>query len=63
MNKQYVRGNLSIFEADIAETYSRGLTYILGYVCYWGGFCMLVPHAEVQSQRDEQYRLPGRARG
>ena len=37
MNKQYVRGNLSIFEADIAETYSRGLTYILGYVSFWGG--------------------------
>ncbi|TBU46627.1 glycoside hydrolase family 79 protein [Dichomitus squalens] len=30
LNKQYIRGNLSVFEADIAETHSRGLTYVLG---------------------------------
>ena len=32
MSKQAVRGNLTIYEADIAETHRRGLTYILGYV-------------------------------
>ncbi|PCH41758.1 glycoside hydrolase family 79 protein [Wolfiporia cocos MD-104 SS10] len=30
MNKASVRGNLTIFEADIAATYEHGLTYILG---------------------------------
>jgi len=30
MNKSTVRGNLTIFEADIAATYAQGLTYVLG---------------------------------
>ncbi|KAH9949137.1 glycoside hydrolase family 79 protein [Amylocystis lapponica] len=30
MNKTTVRGNLTIFEADIAATYEQGLTYVLG---------------------------------
>ncbi|KAM5531319.1 hypothetical protein V8D89_015034 [Ganoderma adspersum] len=30
MSKEAVRGNLTIYEADIAETHRRGLTYILG---------------------------------
>ncbi|KAI1796214.1 glycoside hydrolase family 79 protein [Ganoderma leucocontextum] len=30
MSKQAVRGNLTVFNADIAETHSRGLTYVLG---------------------------------
>ncbi|KAI1793367.1 glycoside hydrolase family 79 protein [Ganoderma leucocontextum] len=30
MSKQAVRGNLTIYNADIAETHRRGLTYVLG---------------------------------
>lgn len=32
MSKAAVRGNLTIFEADIAATHEQGLVYILGYV-------------------------------
>ena len=31
LSKSAVRGNLSIFNADIAATHAQGLTYILGY--------------------------------
>lgn len=30
MNKASVRGNLTIFEADINATYAQNLTYVLG---------------------------------
>lgn len=36
MNKQGVRGNLTIFSADIAETHRRGLAYVLGCVAFSG---------------------------
>ena len=32
MSKPAIRGNLTIFNADIAATHAQGLTYILGYV-------------------------------
>ena len=35
MSKSAVRGNLTIFQDDIAATHARGLTYVLGYIrCY-----------------------------
>lgn len=34
MSKAAVRGNLTIFEADIAATHEQGLQYILGYVFF-----------------------------
>lgn len=30
MNKTTVRGNLTIFEADIAASHEQGLEYVLG---------------------------------
>ena len=32
MSKAFVRGNLSVHEADIAATKEKGLQFILGYV-------------------------------
>ncbi|KAI0631256.1 glycoside hydrolase family 79 protein [Trametes polyzona] len=37
MRKNAIRGNLTIFEADIAATKARGLDYILGYI--WTFMC------------------------
>ena len=39
MSKPAIRGNLTIFNADIAATHAQGLTYILGYVVT--GFLLL----------------------
>lgn len=36
MSKKAVRGNLTVFNADIEETHSRGLTYVLGYAAFSG---------------------------
>ena len=55
MSKQAVRGNLTIYEADIAETHRRNLTYILGYVASSDGHrsCGPAMNANVGPQRNE----------
>ena len=55
MSKEAVRGNLTVFNADIAETHSRGLTYVLGYVAFSGQrscarrWMLIIAHSETNS--------------
>lgn len=56
MNKTSIRGNLTVFEEDIAATHANGLDYILGFVNSFTPMTEKV-YADVPEQRDEQYRV------